>query len=675
VTIGFASPWMLVGVLAALLPLLLHFWIRRQAPVVPLEALMRLVLGARGAALGVRWMHHGLLASRVLLLVLLAVAFARPYREVPSSGLSGERPLALALVIDDSLSMRWKSRERSDFQEALVRAREALGELPEGSRVFLVRTSRPREVEPRRGPGLDPVQAALRVERLVPTWKAGDLKTALGTARRRLRESPLPDRRVLALSDFRNDDSLEGREEVQDGIALLQEDVTGGEPGENHGILSVRALPDPEAGPGAWRLQAEVWNGSLRPLDDLLSIRVGGQVTADRVACPAMRRCSVSMEFHVPEGVRFGEVRLPPDSLPDDDAAWFVVGNGSRASVLVLEGPGGGQGPAFFVGHALGVTVGGWSRETRRVTVGGFSPLQLAGVAAVVVADPGPVSPDRVRALEDFVRTGGVLWLAPGPGTPLQAWNDTWKGLVPGPLRRVWTLDPASGEGRPVIEEEGSFLGEAVAAGFQEVRVRQVALPEAGWAEGWRPLASVGSGLPLWLAGSLGEGRVILWLSSLDPSWTDLPLAPVFVAWIRETLEWATRSTGGSETEPVRPGEARPLRWPEGETELWVTPPSGPALAVRAPGVFTGTDQPGVYTVHVRGDGRGDSRLREVFVVHPDPRESRFGPGLSPQVSRGGPRPGTAAPAPGKSRKSLVTPVLQGALLLLVVEAFLRERI
>ncbi|MBP7124924.1 BatA and WFA domain-containing protein [Myxococcota bacterium] len=673
-TIGFASPWMLAGVLAALLPLWLHLWLRRQAPVVPLEALMRLVLGVSGTALRVRWMHHALLASRVLLLILVAVAFARPYREVPSSGLAGERPLALALVIDDSLSMRWKSRERSDFEEARQRALQALGELPEGSRVFLVRTSRPREVEPRRGPGLEPVQAVFRVERMAATWKAGDLAAALATARRRLRENPLPDRRILALSDFRNADARGGAEEVQDGIHLLRDDVTGGEPGENRAILEVRALPDPEAGSGAFRVQAEVWNGTSRSLDEVLSIRAGGQVTAERVECPPMQRCPVSVGIHLPEDVRFGEVRLPPDALPDDDVAWFVAGAGSRASVLVLEGPASGQGPAFFVGRALGLNVGGWSREVRRVPVGAFSPLQLAGVAAVVAADPGPLSPERVQAIQDYVRAGGTLWLAPGPGTPLEAWNDAWKGLVPGTLRRIRLLDAASGEGQPVIEAGTDFLDESVAARIREVRVRQVALPEAGWPEGWRRLASVGPGLPLWLAGSLGEGRVILWLSSLDPSWNDLPLSPAFVSFLRETLEWAARSSGGSEAEPTRPGEARPLRWPEGEPDLRVTVPSGTVVAVGPPGVFAGTDQPGVYAVHARGDGRSAPRLRDIFVVQPDPRESLFGPGLSADASRGTIRPGTGAPVPRKSRKSLVTPVLLGALLLLMVEAFLRGR-
>jgi hypothetical protein len=146
------------------------------------------------------------------------------------------------------------------------------------------------------------------------------------------------------------------------------------------------------------------------------------------------------------------------------------------------------------------------------------------------------------------------------------------------------------------------------------------------------------------------------------------------VSFLRETLEWAARSSGGSEAEPTRPGEARPLRWPEGEPDLRVTVPSGTVVAVGPPGVFAGTDQPGVYAVHARGDGRSAPRLRDIFVVQPDPRESLFGPGLSADASRGTIRPGTGAPVPRKSRKSLVTPVLLGALLLLMVEAFLRGR-
>ena len=58
--------------------------------------------------------------------------------------------------------------------------------------------------------------------------------------------------------------------------------------------------------------------------------------------------------------------------------------------------------------------------------------------------------------------------------------------------------------------------------------------PEAG------VLARFDDGTPALLEHALGEGRVLVWTSSLDTFWTDLPLQPMFVPLMHELSKHAT---------------------------------------------------------------------------------------------------------------------------------------
>src|SRR5476649_980504 len=106
----FVYPLLLGGLLLAGLPVLLHFLIRKKPKTLLFPAFRFLVLKRRSNTRNLRLRHLLLLLLRIGLVALVCFALARPRLLNESLGLiSREKPIAMVLVFDTSLSMEYKS--------------------------------------------------------------------------------------------------------------------------------------------------------------------------------------------------------------------------------------------------------------------------------------------------------------------------------------------------------------------------------------------------------------------------------------------------------------------------------------------------------------------------------------------------------------------------------------
>ena len=101
---AFLAPFMLLGTLAAGIPIALHFFYRSRYRTVPWAAMKFLLVSIEQTSRRLKFQEMLLLAMRVLLLLLLALAMARPSGSSAGRGTRGDAVDAV-LVIDNSLSM------------------------------------------------------------------------------------------------------------------------------------------------------------------------------------------------------------------------------------------------------------------------------------------------------------------------------------------------------------------------------------------------------------------------------------------------------------------------------------------------------------------------------------------------------------------------------------------
>jgi hypothetical protein len=186
--IAFAAPWVLWGLAAAAIPILVHLFARREPPTVEFPAVRYLTEAARSHQRQLTIRHLVLLLLRTALIVLLVLAAAGPSTTARTAGT--HLPSALVLIVDNSLS----SGATVDGTPAIERLREAargvLGRATEADRLWLVTAVQ----GPRRG---TPADLLAVVESLQPSPRRLDLGEAVTRAREVLRAEPLPGEVVL----------------------------------------------------------------------------------------------------------------------------------------------------------------------------------------------------------------------------------------------------------------------------------------------------------------------------------------------------------------------------------------------------------------------------------------------------------------------------------------------
>lgn len=143
---GFGSLAMLGWLAAASIPIVLHLLNRRQQRSLPWAAMQMLQQVLEKESKRIRIEQLLLLALRICILVVLAIALARPFLSDSTAGGTEEpsRPPKLWIIaIDCSYSMGYEEEGGSRFEIARSRAQELVDESREGDAFLLVAIGQP----------------------------------------------------------------------------------------------------------------------------------------------------------------------------------------------------------------------------------------------------------------------------------------------------------------------------------------------------------------------------------------------------------------------------------------------------------------------------------------------------------------------------------------------------
>ncbi|MHC5541842.1 BatA domain-containing protein, partial [Singulisphaera rosea] len=131
------------GAALAALPVILHLFMKQTPKRVVFPALRLIKERQKRSKKKLRVKNWLLLIARAALVMLMALALARPRLYSQTSLGDQEVPTAVGLVFDTSLSMGYEERDKSRLTEAKERANEILRKMPDTSEVFVVDSSEP----------------------------------------------------------------------------------------------------------------------------------------------------------------------------------------------------------------------------------------------------------------------------------------------------------------------------------------------------------------------------------------------------------------------------------------------------------------------------------------------------------------------------------------------------
>jgi hypothetical protein len=655
---GFLAPLMLIGAAAGSIPLILHFFYRARYKPVPWGAMKFLRLAVEQTSRRLRFQEIVLLILRILLMILLAVALARPV--TCSSVTAGKRGEAVdaVFVVDLSYSMNAREGQKTRLEMAKEAALKVIDDLPPNSTVQVVTcTDRAVAAGPKSPRNLD--QAKLLVQNLQVTQQSTDFLGGLTEAVAALSRAEGAAKEVYLFSDMQRG----GWERQSSAVRVKCEEIKaqgtlflvrcGGQPIRNVAIVDLKPQSDiPHTG-ARMPFTVIVKNTGTEPVTGLtVTLKVDGQ-PLDKDAQPIEKlgpgeTKPVTLTGKIDQaGWRVLTAEVKPDQLDDDNKYDKVILVREKVRVLVVDGSPNDREPekagSYYLGHAL-LPVPDEFKATYHVkptvvkaadaSPGMLSDKEVCILVNAPMGGPGSVPADFVQRLNEFVKEGHGVLITSGPNVS----KDSYNRLLGSEGSKLLPMDLGdqfeSAKDKPFFPDpntidEKSFLARFKYSSndpFLQLRDANV-LKATGLIEmkdSGRVLIRYNDGRPALVSNQVGDGEVMFLTTAVDKEWgffaTTLTFTPFIHGALTHLIERSAIGFNRVAGEPIRwtPKEINKsyqVTRPDG-TKTRLGKPQGGATEQLALTVAD-TGNAGVYTISEEGAAVGTR-----FAVIPDLRES-----------------------------------------------------
>ncbi len=674
---AFLNPLLLFGCAAIAAPIIIHLLSRRTVKRITWAAMRFLQASIQQQQRRLNIEDILLLLLRCLILIFLALALARPTLRNAAAGFG--QPVTAVVALDNSYSMSTTDGVSSRFDLAKQAAEQVVDSLPSGSSVAVLLVS-------------DVARGAIPV----PT-------SDRNLARKIIRAAPLTDRGTDWLPGLRMAlETLEhhggGRQEIDvitDGQAsgwrqadevrsLLHDSrekvavrlIFVGEPeNRNVGVSGLRSAGALATVGQPLRFEVEVTNfGTEEAANVAVNLAADDEApqdttTIDKLPVGGTRSVSLFAKLRS-DGYHTVTARTTPDHLPADDARTVALHVLKQMTVLLVDGNPGNtprESATFFLRNAL-VPVPAAEQEryflkTKVVSANELDTVRLSEFETVIMADVIDLPARTLEELSTYLKRGGGLMIFPGPhsnaafynkellnryhflpaalGDPhgeadaqnstgftvqvtryehplVSIWNDPAAGTL-GTARfyRAFKLEPA-----PPIPHPANVEAAKDPAGDPQTVLR------------------FADGSPMLMERPWGAGRVLLFASTANTAWNDLPVRPAFLPLLYRALGSIVGRQDERFNVPVGGRFVLPVEADSLGKEATVTPPqltvipegknkpeefhdqrSVEMVNGTATVQYDDTDLAGAYGVSVPGEGGGGAYR---FAVQPDTRESQL---------------------------------------------------
>jgi hypothetical protein len=589
------APLFLAGLLGVGLPLWLHRLSAENPNRQRFSSLMFLEAGEPRRVLAKTLQYLLLLALRIAVIALLVLAFVEPTLWRPPQAATGEGARLHVIVLDASASMaageRWdRARDAANAILATL-APEDRAQLIAAGRVTAIVTAPTTDRAVLRQsivstePGVFPLDFGQLMRALDGVVRGAELPVVLHLVTD-AQETGLPTRfaelapREAAQLEVHNIARAEGNAAIE---SLVGSALDG-------------------------QLTASVRNFTDRTLQKTVRLERNGELVEEQtLELAANERVQASFgALTLAAGPNRVQVTLAPaDDLPLDDTRILALKRPEPRPVLLVASDLRAQG-AFFVEAAMR-TLAALALEPKTVVATELAEETLADYEFVVVADAGALAAAESAQLTDYVESGGAVLVALGA-------RSSGQSEVPLTQQRFTTGMGLSADPDDYFSIGALDASHSALRGLDTLRAAKffryaAIVPDAAD----EVLVSLENGAPLLLERSLGAGRVLLFTSSLDREWNDLPVQPVFVPFVAGLANHMLGGAGFSSEAAL--GSTLALRAMGLQGGQIFDPAGDPALGLGGGADDVLLDQIGFY--ELAGGGRS-----ELVAVNFDTRES-----------------------------------------------------
>jgi uncharacterized membrane protein YobD (UPF0266 family) len=693
----FLYPIFLFGLIAASLPLLIHLLNRRKLNRIRFPAVRFILLSQKRISRSYRLRHWILLVLRTMAVVLLALLLANPIFQTGAGLFAGGGPVALVILLDNSLSMTW-SGDGIGFKQAKEAARLLITSLNDGDRAAIIPTSISGKEPIRLKSEKDVLLKEL--EQLEIADGTANLSTVLGKAYEVLSE-PAGQKEIRFITDLGltgwDNFSMSSLKQVDPAIPLKAIRVGRKQTPLNATVKEIRA------GQGVGvdlplHLEAVVANFSDQEIKDLLvQLSIDGQNKDQKVtSIPARGDATVAFQTRLSQaGSHVGQLTIKKDGLAGNASMHFGLHAQDKLRVLVVDGDPQTslvQSETFFLTRALNPAGEQDSSQYLPTVIipEGLSGAALDSYQVIVLCNVANLPDVFVSKLQNYLRSGGGLLVFGGDRLQADHYNAKLAPILQAPIREKKLGLEVTGEKigkfeltHPALQNlSDNLLQESIKSarfwGYSRIS-----------ASGSSVLISLANGDPLLIEQKVGPGRVLFITTTADRDWSDLPVKTAYLPMIQSLTSYLAGGKRGILDAGINVGSAKEVSLPPnyvGKTIRITKPNRQPAEVAmsaaqdRASGSFEDNDVAGIYRLSFAAGGEKDSGTPQLYAVNSPFLESRLEE-ISERELQAKLSPVRVDVVPietlqqGGTRRDLALPLLSLLLATLLLESWFAQRI
>ena len=541
---SFLTPLFFLGAAALAAPILVHLVRRTRARRVQFPALI-FVRQIPQRTIRRRTIQNLLLMLiRCLAILLIVIAFMRPFFSGRSAAKTTSGAGATVILIDNSLSMR---RDQL-FADAQHKAETVIDNARNDEQIALVSFDKRYAVVNRFV--VDKNRLRFAVTSLNAGWDGTDYEQALRGAESLLSElKTTGPKKIVMISDFQATgwNQANATFKLANDTQLTTLDVGGNAPESNVAVTNIEARGTVFGQKYQENLAVHLANFSDSPRDHLqVDFQIDNQTVEKRDVTLGSRDSKVIefTDFNLNDGANRCTVEINSTDFAGDNHFYFTLRREVPAKALIIESSTRGRSDSLHLQSAL--TTNDDLPFTFNVkTAGAVDPTSIAEYTLVILNDAGSVAPALADSLTKFVLNGGQLIIATGPRTDVSSFNNALQQVVPATLTESVQTKAAESVAisdvkfdHPIFEvfqQSGRLAAAHVVGYFRSQPATNATV-----------LARFEDGSPALVEATAGKGRVLLFTSSLGPSWNDLPLTPLYLPFVHQMVRYVGSREVGS---------------------------------------------------------------------------------------------------------------------------------
>lgn len=539
----FLNPTVLFGLLAASIPVILHFLNLRKIKKVEFSSLAFLKELQKSKIKKIKFKQWLLLLLRILIIVFLVSSFARP--TIESIGINGTGSIAKTtaiFILDDSYSMSVVDENGSHFNHAKSIISNLLSTFNDGDELKLILTSDPEIIVDFNNYNL----SSKLIPSFDPSYVSRPLVSAINTASSIITGSQNLNKEVYILSDFQTTTSSLNGKNSENNIQAFSENTKLYLFEFNCDEVNNLAVSDLISDNQIFELNKEisilasVTNFADSEFNDvLISVFLNGEITAKKNFSirPGTTDLLSNKTTLKQTGVIELLAELEDDEIEHDNRAFNTLTVTEKVKILVLE-----ENPADskYIDFALTTSSQGIFQVTKS-SISKFNSTELNSYDCVFLFESSNYS--NLNRLNEYVKNGGRIVIIPGSDSKGGSFNSFLSEFE---ITGYGTRQNLSNENQFNSFEDIDFKHPIFANLFKDSKEIQIESPKIN---SFIKNSQTGKGVNIiaLLDGSSflteyysGDGRIFIFSVAPTLSWSDFPIKSIFAPLINRIVYYLT---------------------------------------------------------------------------------------------------------------------------------------